>query len=364
MIARFEFPSNHARVASRALILALFVALFSTTSRAQQEPKGAPRLADDGGAPFVYFVHGYYPQWDEVKLGDRVSVHVQNFGKLLDSAKGDCAQIVLFLNGISLKGMRPESCDRASGHVRFRLLRTDDSDEAWHALLGRPRHFVKHVSVSVGSDPQYSVQSRVTDFRIEALPPIPFAVFSILFLAGLILFLVLCHKSDLIRLSSGPAPANGRRPFSLALFQMSVWFFLVIAAYIFLWLITGELDSISGSVLALIGIGAGTAFGSTIIDRSQQATAESDSGGPGTTPPSRGFIHDILEDGHGISLHRFQMFVWTIVLAVIFCASVYQDLSMPEFSATLLGLMGISSGTYLGFKIPENAPKNQGGPGA
>jgi hypothetical protein len=26
---------------------------------------------------------------------------------------------------------------------------------------------------------------------------------------------------------------------------------------------------------------------------------------------------------------------------------------MPEFSTTLLALMGISSGTYLGFKIPE-----------
>jgi hypothetical protein len=33
--------------------------------------------------------------------------------------------------------------------------------------------------------------------------------------------------------------------------------------------------------------------------------------------------------------------------------SVYKDLAMPEFSATLLGLMGLSSGTYLGFKVPE-----------
>jgi hypothetical protein len=47
------------------------------------------------------------------------------------------------------------------------------------------------------------------------------------------------------------------------------------------------------------------------------------------------------------------MFVWTLVLGVIFCVSVYNSLEMPEFSATLLGLMGISSGTYLGFKVPE-----------
>jgi len=26
---------------------------------------------------------------------------------------------------------------------------------------------------------------------------------------------------------------------------------------------------------------------------------------------------------------------------------------MPEFSTTLLGLMGLSAGTYIGFKFPE-----------
>jgi hypothetical protein len=32
---------------------------------------------------------------------------------------------------------------------------------------------------------------------------------------------------------------------------------------------------------------------------------------------------------------------------------VWRDLAMPEFSATLLTLMGISSAGYVGFKIPE-----------
>lgn len=42
-----------------------------------------------------------------------------------------------------------------------------------------------------------------------------------------------------------------------------------------------------------------------------------------------------------------------LVLGVIFLSSVYNQLTMPEFSATLLGLMGISAGTYIGFKFPE-----------
>jgi hypothetical protein len=31
----------------------------------------------------------------------------------------------------------------------------------------------------------------------------------------------------------------------------------------------------------------------------------------------------------------------------------WRDLIMPQFSETLLALMGISAGTYIGFKIPE-----------
>ena len=33
---------------------------------------------------------------------------------------------------------------------------------------------------------------------------------------------------------------------------------------------------------------------------------------------------------------------------------VFGNLEMPQFSSTLLGLMGISSGTYLGLTVPEN----------
>jgi hypothetical protein len=47
------------------------------------------------------------------------------------------------------------------------------------------------------------------------------------------------------------------------------------------------------------------------------------------------------------------MATWTVVLGFVFAVAVYQSLAMPDFSATLLGLMGISAGTYVGFKIPD-----------
>jgi hypothetical protein len=68
---------------------------------------------------------------------------------------------------------------------------------------------------------------------------------------------------------------------------------------------------------------------------------------------SKNFINDILSDDDGVSFHRFQIFAWTIVLIFIFIGSVYNILAMPDFDVTLLGLMGISGGTYIGFKLPK-----------
>jgi len=69
-------------------------------------------------------------------------------------------------------------------------------------------------------------------------------------------------------------------------------------------------------------------------------------------PSSSGFINDILSDDDGVSFHRLQIVGWTVVLILIFIVSVYDVLAMPDFDKTLLALMGISGGTYIGFKLP------------
>ena len=43
----------------------------------------------------------------------------------------------------------------------------------------------------------------------------------------------------------------------------------------------------------------------------------------------------------------------TVVLGIVFVRSVYRDFSMPEFDPAILALMGVYSGTYVGFKFPE-----------
>jgi len=328
----------------------LLLLIAAPAALAQWEPEDMPKPpADNGGAPRVYYAHSYFRAHpNRAGLDDLVSVHVQNFSSLLSQVDGNCSAIVLYLDGMALKGLKPESCDSVNGHVRYRLERTNDADAIWHELLGSPRHYVKTVSVSVGKDAQISVTSSVGNFELEVIPRFPLMIFAIIIIAAFFLFLYLCRHTSMIRNNTVGVPPE-QQTFSLALWQMAFWFFLVIASYVFIWMINDELDTITSSVLALIGIGSGTAVGAALIDQNKKTV-------DAATQVTRGFVRDILSDNTGaISLHRFQMFVWTLVLGVIFIASVYNSLEMPEFSATLLGLMGISSGTYLSFKVPENA---------
>ena len=55
---------------------------------------------------------------------------------------------------------------------------------------------------------------------------------------------------------------------------MAVWFFVVIASYIFIWLVIGEADPLTPTVLGLIGLSAGTALGAAFVDSSKQVELE------------------------------------------------------------------------------------------
>jgi hypothetical protein len=290
-------------------------------------------------------------------LGDKLIVEVENFPKLLADAGGSCAAIVLFLDTLPMEGLPPESCDIQDGTVRYLLMRNEKNDAQWHWLLGSPHGFTRKIRVSVGPTNMIAVPSAIQAFPLRIMPPLMFYLWMLTSAMGLVIFIQLCRKTALIRGARAATSTSGKptlKPYSLSRFQMAFWFFLVICAYLFMWMITGDLDTITESILALIGIGAGTALGSALIDSGANTeSAEKNATTAEEEAVSQGFIRDVLDDGGGISFHRFQMFVWTLALGVIFVASVYRKLAMPAFSATLLGLMGISSGTYLGFKFPE-----------
>jgi len=368
-------------------------------------------------------------QWEyerrEAGLNDVIIVKVANLLDLVNRAKcrgayesATCReqQIALYIEGREIKGLVPESGaptiadDNAEpGTLHYHLQRSGGSDEHWADLLGFSHNsdeFKLHrdVEVSVGLPGEYPIKSDVKDFHLVRVRFYPLLGWVALFLLLGFFLWRLARESDFLR-DRRPVLWKQRKPYSLSLTQAAWWFVLVIVAFVFIWLVTGQYD-LSTSVLVLLGIGFGTALGANVIGLNKSVTPadgqggnnelsslliakdaletelsklESDTNAAGQAerpalatqlaarkeaynaliakirqkfPEALGWGHvnfhtDLVSDSHGVNFHRFQMIVWTIVLGFIFVHSVLSRLSMPQFSTTLLTLMGISSGTYL-----------------
>lgn len=369
-------------------------------------------------------------------IGDIIVIRVDKLDNLVKTSKCLSADektvltcqkrdIALFLDGREIKGIQPESgAPRPDAEtLQFHLQRSPDSDEAWADLLGAPpfggaKFTHRATEVSVGLKDAYALPTSVSgdSFKLVRIRGTRFVVCTILLIVVVFMLIILALFTEMLRDLGEKPPTDASRkwwqqahkPYSLARFQMAVWFFLIVTSLLFIWQITGAYDIINSTALGLIGIGAGTALGAAAVDagknqangsrlealKAEKATLNADIMALDAqiivAPPpanlaelqqtktakqtrpnlvstqigelsvavaaktSKNFLSDILTDGDdGISFHRFQIFVWTLVLAIIFIYGVWYRLAMPEFSATLLALLGISSGTYLGFKIPE-----------
>ena len=305
------------------------------------------------------------------------------------------------------------------GTLRYHLQRDapgcetgEDCKEYWADLLGlstNPADWspTRAVEVSVGLADEYPVRTRVkpsqNQFYLIRVRPyrLPFWVlFTLLCVAALIW---LAARRNLLR-DRAPVLYGQTKPFSLSAVQAAWWFIVILICFILIWLVTGQYD-FSSTALILLGIGSGTALVSSLMDTSSRTTTSqpqidaselnkllaekerlendlNDLVASGATqealtqkkaeykakideikqkfpnaigPPHTKLYMDLLSDESGVNFHRFQMLIWTIVLSVFFVVRVLAKLAMPEFSTTLLALMGISAGTYLGFKVNENS---------
>ena len=260
-------------------------------------------------------------------------------------------------------------------------------------------------------------EKQPASIQLIVVPQFWFWVWVVLFGAGLLVFVWLVKHTNILRDTGGAIEPGQLPKYSLARTQMAFWTILVLGGFVFLWLVLDETDAMTSSAVTLIGISGSTALGAVLVDsgkrsevtaklaplQQEQQALQSDAAvaavqpapakgtppaivpqppnnPPATTPqppvvqqvrtaelsrqidalhqqaasrPTVHFLNDILSDSNGICLHRVQIFVWTLVLGVTYVRHVYEHLEMPEFSGTLLALMGVSSGTYIGFKFPE-----------
>lgn len=273
------------------------------------------------------------------------------FPRFRAALEGSCPaaeRLQLVLNGqrLSQEAARPQPAPGST--VEFRIDREHRDFLAIKPLIAREReHGTAKVSVGVA----VLDAAMLPTADNKALPQIEVRLYDKAELWGALIavlgvaLIVGGARSGILR--DGGYDPNAftprQRTFSLARVQLFVWTTLILGGFLYIWLLTG-LDNgvVTSELLGAYGIATATAAGGILQDKGVR------------TATTGGFLADILSDGGDTpSIHRLQMFAWTVVLAVIFIVEVWRNLRMPAFDNTLLSLMGISGGAYVGLKSLE-----------
>lgn len=324
----------------------------------------------------------------------------------------------LYFNDLFFKDLPPLPVPGRPNAAMFHLVRTDVNKDQWSALFAHKGLSWIHtkndstcdadpkdgVTVTAGYTDGGEVSPRSNWACLEYFPN-PWAAAGLAFMAlVLLVFTWWKSKTTSIIRDIGITPSGTLPPYSLARFQMALWFVTVICAILFCYAVTGDLSPIPQNVLVLMGIGAATAVSSAAIDvnalpgtfadyrqikqrqgvldakvqsltdqiakasptditlsdlntqlnTAKQEAAAGESGLKNyKIVSSKGFLTDILADGNGLAFHRLQVFSWTIVYWIVFMVALIHKISLMEFDTTALALMGISGATYLGFKLQQ-----------
>lgn len=299
----------------------------------------------------------------------------------------------LYLNGVYIPNLKITTSktliDGKEQQILQVVLDRDANDtenrQAWDRVLREISGFTfdHSVDLAVGVVGEIPVQAGKIKIAVNNTSWI-FAVIVAGVLGFWVMFVFCIKRSNMLR-DGGAANAA----YSLGKTQMAYWGLMVLFCFACIWIISGRMERIPAQVLVLLGISSSTGLAALAIGSSKQTEAakkkeeatKEEAVLQAKAPAARtaednlrltqisneivalqtqsrpcvseGFWKDLCTDENGISFHRLQIVLWTFVLGGIFVHSVILTLSMPEFSETLLTLMGISNGTYLGFKIPE-----------
>ena len=323
--------------------------------------------------------------------------------------------VILVLDGKPMVGLRGPEYDSSTRTLIFQLVRNTENADAWKALLLKPTFEGRSVSVGLTLEmPQKGAEPKLIAWKSGKSQPFEFEQISsdaVIFGGSAILLVIVlvwgaASTTNILRDALLPQLPGKDQPFSLGRTQMAFWFTVVFSSYLFLYIVLSNYNTMTSQALMLMGISAGTAVFAVAIDAAKDTpigrandtlraiglntyqdvlnlqgaiaakNAAINAAASGANPAliadlvklqaqeqtwkdtvakykSGGFFSDLTTDINGPALHRLQIVVWTVTLGVMFLLNVYGALVMPDFSPTLLALMGVTSAGYLGFKYPE-----------
>lgn len=146
------------------------------------------------------------------------------------------------------------------------------------------------------------------------------------------------------------------KPYSFARVQMWWWTIIILGSFLGVYAVSGNQWAINATCLVLLGISSVTTAGGRMIDNSHindaSVTRHQD------RDPSQGLIKDILSDENGLSIHRFQALIFNLAYGLSFLVEVFSKVhttgEFPKYDTAVLGLLGLSSGTYVYMKMHES----------
>lgn len=147
--------------------------------------------------------------------------------------------------------------------------------------------------------------------------------------------------------------------------QWLLWLVVILFGYASLWVLRAEqgdlsaLNNIPVNILTVLGFSTVTMAAAKGIKVGQVQAGRQQAVNPVTAGPDRAKTGGIFQDdGGNPELAKIQMLAFTIVAIGIFLATVIHQIvtndiaaGLPDIDASLMVLMGISSGGYLGKKL-------------
>jgi hypothetical protein len=252
-----------------------------------------------------------------------------------------------------LSNLKPLICNPGTSRDElvfyFPSFSGSDADASREIWIGSPwssakNHFRRDVEFYLGLNDGVNYVSLATGkLHIQVLQLPALMIGTMFIFAVAILLLKLGKTSDLLRDAS--TEKLMQRSYSLSRVQMAWWFFIVLASYVWLWIVGEGIPDLSTQALGLLGIGSLTYVTAASLDASKSLNFGE----------SEGFWKDILSYPQGLTLSRVQLLVFNLLFGILFMIYVLQHVRMPELDSNILLLLGLSSGTYAGFKIlPDN----------
>ncbi|MCD6067907.1 MAG: hypothetical protein K0S33_2733 [Bacteroidetes bacterium] len=301
----------------------------------------------------------------------------------------------LWINGVCFTNIKPLFVNKTNSSIVFRLNTDTTRTSPWKMFYAWPNYWTKS-RIAIFSLGTFYDEFRSPDCEISSLKLHTSSWWMMWLIAYpliVIILILLWRYGKGMGKDSGLYAQNGVKivfdntktnaasgtinikdiPYSLARFQFLFWLLIIFFSIIHIWAVTDDLAAPTGTVLILLGISGSTFYLGKLIDSKPENEEDTD---PNKTPEqlaaeskqkstalvqefidkkskSKGWPYDLLNDGKTISLHRLQLLLFTIFLGIYFIWQVLYCLKLPQFSETMMTLMGISSGLYAGLKTKE-----------